>query len=441
MRNDSTSTGHAISRRRFVAAAGAGTSLFGLAGLTAARAAENAPLVVSIGTDIVSLDPDQYASWNDYWAYGNMFEGLYGPDQTGSLVPALAESMSISPDGLTYSFTLRAGAKFHNGDPVTSDDVAFSLKRSLDPKTRNQRAALIGASIDRLEIVDATHFIVHLKQVDSETLTKLSLYWQVKPKKYIESVGDDGFAKKPVGTGPFEFVERRPDEYFKLRAFAGYWGGAPGVRDITVKIVPEEQSRLAQVMAGEADVATPISPVIAARMRGGSGPKIVDIPALLNVVLKLNPGHPETAKEKVRQALCMAIDKPTMLKSIMQGFAAPQELWCTQSQPACTAGPTIAPYPYDPQRAKALLQEANFDFSKPLKFVGQAPGRVAASKETCEAVADYLKRIGVNVDLQILEFGAWNAILNARPPKDPLGCHHIRNCPRSVHRRRLQTAG
>ncbi|MBN9498510.1 MAG: ABC transporter substrate-binding protein [Alphaproteobacteria bacterium] len=409
-----------VSRRRLLQAAGAAPILAATPNfwdLRHANAADGKPLVVAIGTDIVSMDPDKYASWNDYWAYGNMFEGLLVPGDKGDLEPGLAEKIEPSADGLSYRFTLRAGVKFHNGDPVTTDDIVFSLKRTLDPATRAQRAMLLGENLDGIEPIDQRSFVVKLKRVDSQTLQKLGLYWHVKPKKYIESVGDEAFARNPVGTGPFQFVERKPGEFFRIRAFADYWGRKPKSQEIVVRVVPEEQGRLAQVMAGEADVATPVSPVIAARM--GNGPiNVARVPAFLNVVIKFNYNHPEASKRLVRQAISHAIDKEAMLKSIMMGYAGGQELWCTDAQPACSmAG--VTSYKYDPARARKLLEEAKFDFSKPFRFVGQAPGRVAASKETCEAIAEYLKRIGVQVDLQILEFGAWNAILNARHPKDP----------------------
>ena len=133
------------SRRRFLQAAGA--SLAGVGALAVpfntAWAADAKSLVIVIGSDVGSLDPDKYTNWNDYWAYGNMFEGLYRPNEKGDLVPGLAEWSEVSPDGLTYKFRLRAGAKFHNGDPVTSDDVIFSLNRSRDPAIQNQRASLL----------------------------------------------------------------------------------------------------------------------------------------------------------------------------------------------------------------------------------------------------------------------------------------------------------
>jgi len=408
------------SRRSFLRSAAATIPVAGagvLAGpFNTAWAADAKSLVIVIGSDVGSLDPDKYTNWNDYWAYGNMFEGLYRPNEKGDLVPGLAESVEVSPDGLSYKFKLRAGAKFHNGDPVTSDDVIFSISRSRDPAIQNQRASLLD-NIAEVVRTDDRQFTVRLKAIDAETIPKLSLYWQVKPKRYIETVGNAEFAKKPVGTGPFEFAERTPAQFLKMRAFPGYWGTKSSVAEVTIKIAPEEQSRIAQVMAGEADVATPISPVLASRMGTMPALQVVRVPSFLNVLVYFNTQHTETMKPDVRRALCMAVDRDAPLKTIMLGYAAPQALWGTSAQPACSLE-GLKPYKYDPQQARDLLRKAGFDFGKPLRFVGQAPGRVAASKETCEAITEYLKRIGVQVNLEILEFGAWNAIKQAKT-KDP----------------------
>jgi peptide/nickel transport system substrate-binding protein len=405
-----------LSRRRLLQGAAATVPLGTLtATFNTAWSQSAKSLTIAIGSDVGSLDPDKYTNWNDYWSYGNLFEGLFRPNDKGDLVPALAEKHEPSADGLSHKFTLRA-AKFHNGDPVTSDDFIFSVARTRDPAIQNQRASLLN-NITEIVRHDEKSFTVKLKVVDADTIAKLSLYWQLKPKKYIEQVGNAEFAKKPVGTGPFQFVDRQPQQFLKMRAFDGYWGQKSKVGEVTIKIAPEEQSRIAQVMAGEADVATPISPVLAARMGSMPNLQVVRVPAFTNILVYFNKFHAETQKPEVRQALCMAIDREAMLKTIMLGYAAPQELWCTSAQPGCSLQ-GITAYKYDPDKARDLLKKANFDFGKPLKFVGMAPGRVAASKETCEAIAEYLKRVGVQVDLQILEFGAWNQIKQAKQ-KDP----------------------
>jgi peptide/nickel transport system substrate-binding protein len=413
-----------ISRRQLMRGVALSAPLLGLASLggqirSAIAATSADTLVVSIGNDIGNLDPDHYASWNDYWFYGNVFQGLFQPNLDGDLEPGLAESYEQSADGLSHTFTLRAGAKWHNGDPVTSDDVIFSYQRSIDPATRNRRASLIGRNVASIEKIDDRRFTVKLNAIDAETIAKFSLYWQVKPKKYIETVGDDAFAAKPVGSGPYKFVERRANQYIKLAKFDDYWGPKSHVAEVTINIVPEEQSRIAQVMAGESDMATPISPVVADRLKDSNDVKVVTVPALVNIVLFLSTLHPETSKLEVRQAICHAIDRKAMLESIMLGYGAPEELWCVESQPSCDLT-GVTTYDYDPDKARDLLKKANFDFSKPIKFLGQAPGRVAASKETCEAIVAYLQQVGITANLELLEFGAWNAIKSAEQgKKDP----------------------
>lgn len=410
------------SRRNVLKGAALTVPIAGLMGMglrmpTAHAATDLDTLVVTVGNEISTLDPDHYSNWNDYWVIGNMFEGLYRPDLNGDLVPALAESIELEDDGLTYTITIRDGATFHNGELVTSDDAIFSLNRTFDPETRNQRRTLLSTNIDSVERVDDRTFRLHLKNIDSETVAKFSIYWQIKPKKYIEEVGDEGFAAHPIGTGPYKFLERRPNQFVLMQAYDGYWGDKPLIDKVMLKIVPEEQSRLAQVMAGEADVATPISPVVAARLLDSPDVNIVQVKALLNCVLFYSSLHPETAKKEVRQGLSFAIDREAMRKSLVLGYASQQELWCTEAQPGCDLE-GVEPYTYDPDRARALLEQADFDFSKPLKFLGQAGGRVAASKETCEAIAQYYNQIGVQVELELLEFGAWNAIKGAEV-KDP----------------------
>src|SRR5690242_16971829 len=133
-----------ISRRNLVKGAAtiplANTAV--LAAFNTAWAQNAKTLTIAIGSDVGNLDPDHYTNWNDYWAYGNMFEGLFRPNASGDLAPGLAEKHEVSGDGLAHKFTLRA-AKFHNGDPVTADDFIFSVARTRDPATQNQRASLL----------------------------------------------------------------------------------------------------------------------------------------------------------------------------------------------------------------------------------------------------------------------------------------------------------
>lgn len=404
----------AVSRRTVLA----GTSLTALSALVQppyARAAGKPSLTMTTGSDFSSLDPDKYVTGQDYLLYGNMFEGLYGVDENGKLAPALAEKCDISADGLAYTFTLRRGAIWHNGDPVTSDDVIFSIKRTAEPG-RNTRTTFITGNIANVDRVDDRQFTVRLKAVDALTLEKLGLHWQVKPKAYIEKVGDAGFAAHPIGSGPFEFVERRPAQYVKMRAFEKHWGRVPKIGEVLVKIAPEEQSRLAQVLAGESDVVWPISPVLSSRLAGSPNVQVIRVPTYLNALIKFNGNHAELRKREVRQAFAMAIDRVQLFKTMIGDYGSPEELWCSSGQIGCNA--PVTPYPFDPKQARALLEKAKFDFSTPVKFVAMAPGRVAQSKETAEVITANLQNVGVQVDLKVTEYGAWTVIHGAKE-KDP----------------------
>jgi peptide/nickel transport system substrate-binding protein len=401
--------------RRAVLAGTSITALYAVAGSPAAQAATKPSLIMTTGSDFSSLDPDKYVTGQDYLLYGNMFEGLYGLDANSKLAPALAEKCDVSADGLAYTFTLRPGAVWHNGDSVTTDDVIFSINRTLDPG-RNSRAAFIADNIAGIDRIDDKHFVVRLKAVDALTVEKLGLHWQVKPKAYIEKVGDDGFARQPIGSGPFEFVERRPGQHVKMKAFEKHWGRVPKVADVTVRIAPEEQGRLAQVMAGESDVVWPLSPILAGRLGSQPNLQVLRVPTYLNILIKFNGKHKELSKRGVRQAFCMAIDRAQLFKTMVGGYGEQEELWCSGGQTGCSA--PVAPYPYDPKRARALLEESQFDFATPVKFAAMAPGRVAQSKETAEVITEYLQRVGVKVDLNVIEYGAWTKIHSAKE-KDP----------------------
>ena len=150
-----------------------------------------------------TLDPTKVTSGNDYLFFSNVFESLYGHDETGKLVPTLAESMTVSPDGLVYTFKLRKNVKFHNGDPFTADDVRFSWQHSVDPASRNPRANVLADNIADVEIVDPHQVRIKLKKRDASMLENMDTYWLIVPKNHHAKVGREAYARQPVGTGAF----------------------------------------------------------------------------------------------------------------------------------------------------------------------------------------------------------------------------------------------
>jgi peptide/nickel transport system substrate-binding protein len=408
--------GTGISRRAVVHGA-VGMALAGGSGATLpARAAGKPALSVAVGVDVITLDPDRIPGGNEYLFMANVFEGLFGHDETGKVTPLLAESVTPSADGLVHDFTLRGGAIFHNGDPVTAEDVRFSWQRAVAPEMRNPRASVLVANIADVEVLDERHCRLKLKHRDASLMENLGEFFYIKPKKHLQSVGDDAFDKQPVGTGPFAFVDRRIKSYIKLRGFDGHWGRVPKVGEVTLKIVPDDQARVAQVQTGESDIAVNVPPVLAAPLQRMPNLKIVRAPSFGNIFIAINARNTALAKPEVRRALNMAIDKPTLLKTVMFGYATVQDLPCHPDIIGCNA--KVEPYGYDPQRAREMLVKAGFDFSRPLHFLGMAPGRVAQSQETVEGVAFFLNKIGVKTEITILDYGAWISIFGGQV-KDP----------------------
>ena len=145
--------GTAIGRRAVVH----GATGMALAAALPARAAAKPALSVAVGVDVITLDPDRIPGGNEYLFMANVFEGLFGHDETGKVTPLLAEAVAPSADGLAYDFTLRGGARFHNGDPVTAEDVRFSWQRAVAPETHNPRASVLVANIADVEVLDERH--------------------------------------------------------------------------------------------------------------------------------------------------------------------------------------------------------------------------------------------------------------------------------------------
>src|SRR2546425_4457516 len=189
-----------------------------------------------------------------FMVYYALHDALVNPMPGKPMAPSLAESWSVSPDGLTYEFVLRQGVRFHNGDPLTADDVKFSFERY-----RGVSAKLMKDRVRQIQVVDPHHVRFQLKEPWADFLTfyatpATGAAWII-PSKYVERVGDDGFRKAPVGAGSYRFVSFTPGVELVLEAHEQFWRKSPTVKRLVLKAVPDETTRLAMLKRGEADVA------------------------------------------------------------------------------------------------------------------------------------------------------------------------------------------
>jgi peptide/nickel transport system substrate-binding protein len=271
--------------------------------------------------------------------------------------PSLAESWTVTPDGLAYDFVLRNGVKFHNGDPVTAEDVKFSFDRF-----RGGGAKLLKSKVKDVQALDARRVRFVMKEAWPDFMTfygttATGAGWVV-PKKYVEKVGDDGFKRAPIGAGPYKFVSSAPGIELVLEAFDGYWRKKPSVKRLVLKSVPDESTRAAALKRGEVDIVYSLFGPIAEDVQRTSGLKLTAVRTnavfFLDFVDQWDAKSP-WANQKVRLAASLAIDRKALNDAEQLGFAGITGNIVPRHMEFALA---IDPHPYDPKRAKQLLAEA-----------------------------------------------------------------------------------
>jgi peptide/nickel transport system substrate-binding protein len=332
-----------------------------------------------------------------------LHDGLVKPMPGNQMAPSLAESWTASKDGLTYEFVLRQGVTFHNGDPVTAEDVKFSFERY-----RGASAALFKARVARVDAVDARRVRFTLKQAWPDFLTfyatpATGAAWIV-PKKYVEKVGDEGFKKAPVGAGPYRFVSFKPGVELVLEAYERYWRKTPSVKTLVLRVIPDESTRLAALKRGEVDVAYSVTGPLAEELKRTPGlslvPTYILFPVWLVFTEQWDPKSPWHDR-RVRQAANLAIDRQGINQAVYLGLAKPSHSLIPQGMEYYWAPP---PIPYDAKKAKQLLAEAGY----PNGFdAGQYTGDAVYGTAIGEPVVNYLQAVGIRLKLRPLERAAF----------------------------------
>jgi peptide/nickel transport system substrate-binding protein len=316
--------------------------------------------------------------------------------------PALAESWSESPDGLTYEFKLRPGLKFHNGDPCTAEDVVFSFTRY-----KGVGAAELKAKVKNVEVVDARTVRFHLHQPWPDFMTfygtTATAAGVVVPKKYLEQVGEDGFKKHPIGMGPYKFVSHTPGIELVLDANEAYWRHPPYIKRIIMKGVPEGTTRLAMLKRGEADIAVALEGEVAEEVKRDPKLTLVDTRHAsiqwLDFAEQWDPKSPWHDK-RVRLAANYALDRQAMNEAACLGFCPPTAVIIPRVMDFALQ---TEPLPYDPKKAKELLKEAGY----PNGFDAGDLAPIPPFFVVGESVVNYLNAVGIRVKMRTMERAAF----------------------------------
>lgn len=325
--------------------------------------------------------------------------------KTGEWVGNLAESFRWVDD-VTLEFKLRPGVKFHNGEEFDADDVVFTLNHFSDPKTPVAMPNTVNW-IKNAEKIDPMTVRVHLKAPFPAALDFLESAVQIYPDQYYQEVGDEGFARKPIGTGPYMVEKIEPGSGYTLKAFPGYHDGGPRqkpkIQNVEVRSIPDTNTQVAEMLSGSVDFIWQVPEDLTQKIKSRGGFNVVQGQTLrfgyvsMDVSGRSDPNTP-LKDLRVRQAINHAIDR----KSIRDAFFAPTSeiinSICSPLQFGCEQDVTV--YDFNPDKARELLKEAGYEkgFSTTMYFYRDKPA--------AEAMAQMLANVGIKVDLQMLKYAA-----------------------------------
>jgi peptide/nickel transport system substrate-binding protein len=368
-------------------------------------------VVIAQGVDPTTLDPQNHQETPAANLATNMFDFLLERDQDLKIVPMLAESYKIvSPT--VWEFKLRKGVKFHNGEPLDAEAVKFTVERIVDPKL-TLRGATPWAPLSHAEVVDPQTVRIHTKAPWPILDTNLTTLPILAPKYYKEK-DMAHVARNPVGSGPFKFVRWVKDDRIELVANEQYWKGAPRVKSLVFRPIPDDAVRVAALQNGEVDVAVNIPPHLATIIANHPRLFLSQAPSVRTIQLmyythqfdaqhKLVGPYPgPVADKRVRQAMNHAVDVDQVIKEVLDGKGIRVATMLTANH--FGFDPQLKPVKQDLAKTKQLLTEAGFPNG--VEMVVNAPqGRYVRDKEVAEAIAGQLTKGGIRATLRAHEWG------------------------------------
>lgn len=352
-------------------------------------------IVAAIGGEPSSLDSLKVSDGlRDSFSY-SVLEGLLGRSDTGDLEPLLAENWEPDDDG--WTFTLRSGITFHDGSDLSAEDVVASYNRMLE-----QDSELLGQFVTEGTVIEAVDDLT--VRITGEggfdpTIPTRATAVQVVPSELAEDPGR--MTTEMIGTGPYRLVEWNRGQNISLIRNEQYWGAQPEIDDVTIQFFEEDAVRLASIQAGEAQLATSMPADLAVL-----APQVVSAPISEVLLVRLNTAKPPFDDVRVRQAANMAIDRQALTDELYGGFASPAQGQVV-GQYVFGAQPDLEDYPYDPDAARALLEEAGAVGAQ-ITF-SASTGRWVSDRQVAEAIAGMLNEVGFEVSTRFPEFGVWVA--------------------------------
>jgi peptide/nickel transport system substrate-binding protein len=337
-----------------------------------------------------------------------MYDPLLTFDPKGNIIPAVAESWKLSPDGKTWTFQLRHGVTFQKGyGEMTAADVKFSLERILDPAVKSPYASLM-RSLDRVEVLDPYTVRLVLKQPDPAILDKLAnTYTSIVSEKAVRAEGAR-FAHEPVGTGPYQFDHWATQQETVYAAFDGYWGGRPRLDRVVYVPIPDATTMYNAFEAGNSDLIQVTDPDKLRRYKADAKFTVSEVPGLITRFAGMNGKDKPFDDKRVRMAVLHAVNKDEIMRGVFRGISTPAQ--CLLAPGVEAALQRCTQYAYDPALSKKLLAEAGLPNG--FRATMYVPN-IDRFTNPSVVIQENLRAVGIDLQLQVMEAQSYLAKLES----------------------------
>ena len=393
---------------------------------TAAPAATEAPTAMPPSGEpegeLIIMSPDLGfevpVGWNETVAGGKaamrfIYDGLVGLDDENNLSAdwGLAANWEMAPDGKRWIFNLKEGILYHNGDEFVADDMTFVINKWLEPESVGSYKERLTAFVETMEAPDPYTWIVNTSSPD------IWLHWDLTdaqgalgmpvPAAHYQSIGDEEFAKNPIGTGPFSFSSQRIGDFMELSAVVDHWReGSPTVETIRLRKIPEESTRIAALKTGEADIITVSRENVSEIRDAGLQVFLREGQAIVGFYFHQQWDDVPIADIRVREAMNLAVNREELAEFIFGGLASPGAVYPVPASAPVT-DPSLEPYAYDPERAKQLLADAGYGDGFEVTVHSYPRSDVPEGPRMIEALAGYFDEIGVKANILPTEYSKY----------------------------------
>ena len=373
-------------------------------------------VVESLGNE--TLDPTLGPATTTKLYLPLIFDSLVGANADNTDISketGIAKDWKISPDGKVYTFYIRQGVKFQNGDDLTAEDVKFSLQRAIGPKAVSSLAGVFKKVIDHITVDDPYTVSIYLKEPKFSFLLDISSLVcsesMIVPKKYIETVGEEKFAAEPIGSGPYRFKKRVSGYSIEFEAMPKHWSiGVPKYATVQVIAVAEQNTRLTMLKSDQADVISLGRRYVKEFEKAGY--VVATKPAANEMQILINnqwDAESPLHDKRIRQAIALAIDSKAILSSLLLGNGELSRCWIADIAYSAKPAGLCDPLPYDPKAAKQLVIDAGYPNGIDITYRSYPTPGVPEKLEVDQAIASYLRAVGIRARVEVGDYGAYRA--------------------------------